>query len=107
MAPPSLSVWIQRSGRAGRNGESSNAYLLVEPSVFKVISKKKNSVNNDSDNDAEDEDEEAKPASEKTYQKKIEDSLREYIETIECRRQIADRYFNNPIREEDRDGEGL
>lgn len=33
MAPETLSVWMQRAGRAGRDGRQSRAILLVEPSV--------------------------------------------------------------------------
>ena len=35
MVPKSLSVWLQRAGRAGRaHGSQATAYLLVQPSVF-------------------------------------------------------------------------
>ena len=36
MVPPSLSVWTQRLGRAGRSGEPAVVILLVEPSVYKL-----------------------------------------------------------------------
>lgn len=36
LAPTSLSVWTQRSGRAGRSGTQAFAILLVEPTVFQV-----------------------------------------------------------------------
>lgn len=37
MMPEALSVWIQRAGRAGRDGWLSRAILLVEPSVAKKL----------------------------------------------------------------------
>ena len=37
MTPEALSVWIQRAGRAGRDGRQSRAILLVEPSVAKKL----------------------------------------------------------------------
>lgn len=40
MTTEALSVWIQRAGRAGRDGRLSRAILLVEPSVAKKIAKK-------------------------------------------------------------------
>jgi superfamily II DNA/RNA helicase len=36
MVPKSLSIWVQRSGRAGRSGSPGTAILLVEPSVFQM-----------------------------------------------------------------------
>ncbi len=36
LAPTSLSVWTQRSGRAGRSGTQAYTILLVEPTVFEV-----------------------------------------------------------------------
>lgn len=48
MTPEALSVWIQRAGRAGRDGRPSRAILLVEPSVAKKLAVKssKTSRNN-------------------------------------------------------------
>jgi len=40
MTPEALSVWIQRAGRAGRDGRLSRAILLVEPSVAKRLAPK-------------------------------------------------------------------
>lgn len=31
-----------------------------------------------------------------TYKKTIEDGLREWINTLACRRDVADKYFDNP-----------
>jgi len=40
MTPEALSVWVQRAGRAGRDGRQSRAILLVEPSVAKKLAAK-------------------------------------------------------------------
>ena len=40
MVPTDLSTWIQRAGRAGRDGRPSRAILLVEPSVAKKLAVK-------------------------------------------------------------------
>ncbi|KAI0744930.1 P-loop containing nucleoside triphosphate hydrolase protein [Earliella scabrosa] len=36
LAASSLSVWMQRAGRAGRAGQPAMAILLVEPSIFQI-----------------------------------------------------------------------
>ncbi|KAF8240042.1 P-loop containing nucleoside triphosphate hydrolase protein, partial [Tricholoma matsutake] len=36
MVPPSLSVWTQCLGHAGRSGEPTIVILLIEPSVYKL-----------------------------------------------------------------------
>jgi len=46
------------------------------------------------DSDLEEQDNEL--GNEREYKKKVEPALREWIETEGCRRDIADRYFNNP-----------
>ncbi|KAJ7676762.1 P-loop containing nucleoside triphosphate hydrolase protein, partial [Mycena polygramma] len=80
MVPSSLSIWMQRAGRAGRNILiAARAILLVQPSVFKEVAPKKG----------------AEPTEDVTFQKKVEDGLRAWIETDECRRDTADEYFDN------------
>lgn len=104
LVPSSLSVWIQRAGRCGRNGQPSNAYLYVQPSVFQK--KKARRRRKDAEDDAEDaaadleaegddDDTDTRPLE---FMKKIEEALRLYVETEICRRKVADKYFNNPRR---------
>ncbi|KAL4258661.1 hypothetical protein AB1N83_011263 [Pleurotus pulmonarius] len=83
MVPSSLSTWVQRAGRAGRNPNiNSNAVLLVQPSVFqeaKAASRKEN-----------------KGGEEETkYRKEVEPGLRRWIETEECRQSEAAVYFDD------------
>ncbi|KAI0044185.1 P-loop containing nucleoside triphosphate hydrolase protein [Auriscalpium vulgare] len=81
MAPKSLSVWLQRAGRAGRKrGSKAAAYLLVQPTVFQEKGKKKRLEGEDVQ-----------------YMKEIEEGLRKWIEANECRRDVADEYFFNPV----------
>lgn len=84
MVPASLSIWMQRAGRAGRTFSiSARAILLVQPSVFQEV-KKKNGV--------------PIPESDATvYRKDVEEGLREWIETEDCRREVADVYFDSGV----------
>ncbi|KAI0047481.1 P-loop containing nucleoside triphosphate hydrolase protein [Auriscalpium vulgare] len=80
MVPGSLSIWLQRAGRAGRKrGSLARAYLLVQPTVLQEKGKKTRL-----------------PGEDITYVKAVEDGLREWIESNECRRDVADDYFFNP-----------
>ena len=77
MVPASLSIWMQRAGRAGRNFLiAARAILLVQPSVFKEVNTKN-------------------PTDDVTFQKSVEAGLRAWIETKECRREVVDEYFDN------------
>ncbi|KAK6969037.1 P-loop containing nucleoside triphosphate hydrolase protein [Favolaschia claudopus] len=79
MVPTSLSIWMQRAGRAGRNFlVAARAILLVQPSVFKEVKAK-----------------DSAPTENVTFQKSVETALRAWIETEGCRRDIADEYFDN------------
>ncbi|KAI0668430.1 P-loop containing nucleoside triphosphate hydrolase protein, partial [Trametes maxima] len=85
MAPESLSIWIQRAGRAGRrSGMQARATLLVQPSVFQEIGKKTRK--------------EGEPI---VYKKEIEPGLRTWVDAPleQCRRDVADEYFDNPPRQ--------
>ena len=106
MVPPSLSVWTQRFGRAGRSGEPSVVILLVEPSVYKL--RKMRGVagpenlgeenHEEEDNEGAESDTAPLGSVDPTYQKKVEEAMRRWIEAITCRRNVADAYFNNPSR---------
>ncbi|KAJ6479075.1 P-loop containing nucleoside triphosphate hydrolase protein [Mycena sanguinolenta] len=84
MVPASLSIWMQRAGRAGRTFTIfARAILLVQPSVFQEV-KKRNGV--------------PIPESEGTvYRKDVEEGLRDWIETKGCRREVADEYFDSGV----------
>ncbi|KAJ7666122.1 P-loop containing nucleoside triphosphate hydrolase protein [Mycena polygramma] len=83
MVPSSLSIWMQRAGRAGRNFLIfARAILLVQPSMFQKVAPKKNEPPPKEDDPA-------------TFKKKVEEGLRQWIETKECRRDVVDEYFDN------------
>ncbi|KAH9062321.1 hypothetical protein EDB87DRAFT_1821314 [Lactarius vividus] len=85
MTPDSLSVWLQRAGRAGRqSGISAKAYLLVQPSVFQEVKKKNQEGGEVMD-----------------YKKAVEDALREWVETESCPCDVVNKWFNNPGPYED------
>ncbi|TEB12867.1 P-loop containing nucleoside triphosphate hydrolase protein [Coprinellus micaceus] len=91
--PNSLTVWMQRAGRAGRSRDiQARATLLVEPSVFEV--KKRPTQGEDEDNPGGLEVGDDGMASE--YRKRVEGPLWQWIETRGCRRDIADEYFGCP-----------
>jgi superfamily II DNA helicase RecQ len=104
--PSSLSVCIQRAGRAGRSPDiNACAILLAEKSMFQWRKKKcrKNaaddldSESDGSQSDRDDNGEEVGGDSDKMeWGKKVEPELRRWLETEDCRRDIADEYFNNP-----------
>lgn len=81
MVPASLSIWLQRAGRAGRKkGSQAHAYLLVQPTVFQEKNKKKWEMGDEIE-----------------FMKSVEPNLRRWIQTCDCRRDVADEYFNNPV----------
>lgn len=119
--PTSLSVWIQRAGRAGRSANvHARAILLVEKSMFEKQKKRTgkglsaslnplDEIHDDSsDTDSDKTDDEDLLAGvadlpgvglvEHEWKKKVEDALRLWIETTKCRREVTDTYFNNPPR---------
>lgn len=84
MVPASLSIWLQRAGRAGRTkGSQAHAYLLVQPTVFQ----EKNKTKREEGDEIE-------------YMKEVEKNLRRWIQTCDCRRDVADEHFNNPVNRE-------
>ncbi|KAF5324977.1 hypothetical protein D9619_009839 [Psilocybe cf. subviscida] len=147
--PSSLSVWMQRAGRAGRSPSMrAHAILLCEKAMFQQQSKqqKKSNESNDvdapstgndsnhesslsndpdtpevaedaADSDGEDDNELEEDDSDtplgstdrtvpvpapvplapgKSWKKKVKEFLRQWIETQDCRRKIANVYFDNP-----------
>lgn len=82
MVPETFSIWTQRAGRAGRLPDvQARAILLVQKSVFSEKGKKTRK--------------EGEPV---TYVKEIEGGMRKYVEIPphDCRRDVADTYFDNP-----------
>ncbi|KAH9965470.1 P-loop containing nucleoside triphosphate hydrolase protein [Russula dissimulans] len=94
--PTSLSVLNQRAGRAGRSGQHALVILLAEPSVFQTVKKRK------------------KPEEEKKRntrrgnrapvecKKKMEAGIQAWCLADGCRVNVSDKYFNNPLRLDDR-----
>ncbi|TDL30202.1 P-loop containing nucleoside triphosphate hydrolase protein [Rickenella mellea] len=82
--PASLSIWLQRAGRAARSPNIlGRAVLLVEKSVFETRIPDISS---------------AGTSGLRRYRKNVEEGLRAYIETTQCRRDVSDKYFLNPPR---------
>ncbi|KAJ7875583.1 P-loop containing nucleoside triphosphate hydrolase protein [Mycena olivaceomarginata] len=115
--PPSLPVWIQRYGRAGRHFDiQARAVMLVEKSMegtAPATAEPELGAHSDSDSSSDESD--AEVAAGKSVPKKgdaasvdlndgrvwgknVDPVLREYISTALCRRDIADKHFNNPPR---------
>ncbi|KAJ2936361.1 hypothetical protein H1R20_g734, partial [Candolleomyces eurysporus] len=91
--PSSLSVWIQRAGRAGRTPTiRARAILLVEPSVYQPI-KTSNADDDICDGEA--------AVLVLEWRKKVEDALRAWVETTGCRRDVVDDHFANPPGRQD------
>ncbi|TFY64233.1 hypothetical protein EVJ58_g2763 [Rhodofomes roseus] len=92
--PSSLTVWIQRAGRAGRSPDiEAIAILLVEKSAFQLIAKRRKKRAPDKVRHAGGLD-----PPEQTYKMNVEAAIRAWLETKECRRGVVDEYFNNPPR---------
>jgi superfamily II DNA helicase RecQ len=117
MVAHSLSVLVQRFGRAGRLGQPAVAILFAEPSVFQV--KKKNNVtklatvaepeDHIKDEPIDDNDLELPleaPGLDDTgtevvlteYKKKTEIGMQDWCLALGCRWDVSDRYFDNPPR---------
>ncbi|KAH7910891.1 P-loop containing nucleoside triphosphate hydrolase protein [Hygrophoropsis aurantiaca] len=89
--PSSLTVWLQRAGRAGRAfWIQALAILLVEMSVVTPVGV--GTIDDGGGSDVEDEE-----RKELNYRKNnVDPALREWIETKGCRRDVADKHFDNP-----------
>ncbi|KAH9857945.1 P-loop containing nucleoside triphosphate hydrolase protein [Lenzites betulinus] len=105
-APPSLTTWIQRAGRAGRSPHlRATAVLLIEKAAFQIIkrkvpkkSKKRKSgkETNQTADGVRGHDTSAQKDVE--YRKALESSLRVWLSREGCRRESADEFFCNPVR---------
>ncbi|KAI0629149.1 P-loop containing nucleoside triphosphate hydrolase protein [Trametes polyzona] len=105
--PENLSIWLQRAGRAGRDPRvAARAIMLVQAAVIQEVKPKKNSTSTTEEAESSDSDfweeeehiEDSRRPPKTIYKKKIEDALREWIQTQGCRRAVVDAYFNNPPR---------
>ncbi|EMD39694.1 hypothetical protein CERSUDRAFT_121909 [Gelatoporia subvermispora B] len=112
--PQSLSVLYQLYGRGGRSGLPTVVVLLAEVSALQRIGRgfaQLPNVENGEDDSDEFEDEQdedlvgAKLDNQhlafftqprRKYRKPVEDGLRSWIETTGCRREVANKYFENP-----------
>jgi superfamily II DNA helicase RecQ len=89
MVPKSLSIWIQRAGRGGRNRLiAARAILLVQPSVFQEVR-----ASSAKSKKASGESVIVEGSENVIYRKSVEDGLRDWIETEDCRRDVTDEYF--------------
>ncbi|KAF8878327.1 P-loop containing nucleoside triphosphate hydrolase protein [Infundibulicybe gibba] len=97
MVPASLSIWMQRGGRAGRRPSMlASAILLVQPSVFQKIAVKGNEKSTDKVPGPLDADDDM-VTDEVKYQKDVEEGLRKWIETMICRREVFNEYFDSGV----------
>ena len=105
-------------GRAGRSPEiEARAILLVEKSMFKrkkirkpggkqtkvecdeILASQSQDSGSEHGSDIDSSDEVGEDGDGKEWGKKVEESLRMWIEAMTCRRDIADEYFDNPPRQ--------
>jgi superfamily II DNA helicase RecQ len=104
MAAPTLSVHVQRLGRTGRSGQPALSILLAEPSIFQTVKKNKLKKNQKDDVavKAEDLDDDMADGEgdiddiEINHRKKLEHGMRQWAQTLTCRRGVSNKYFNNP-----------
>ena len=101
--PSLLKVWTQHAGRAGRSPDiHTQAILLVKESMFRLQKKKRKKLKMEDDRDS--------PYSESkpdvvevegdlslSWKKVVDVTLRRWIETIGCRQDFSDKYFDNPV----------
>lgn len=96
LVPASLSIWMQRAGRAGQSANvQAQAILLVQPTVFQIVKTKaqKAKVKVEGEGDLDDDDKER----EVKYRKDVEGGLRTWIEGLECRCEVISVYFNDGV----------
>ncbi|KZT65032.1 hypothetical protein DAEQUDRAFT_769185 [Daedalea quercina L-15889] len=117
MLPVSLFRWAQRYSHAGRDGKPAVAVFLAEESALKnaracVVARdtvddtegidELNSLFSDESDDASSDDDSIRRQRKAARkQKQVEEGLLDWLETTECRRAVANRYFDNPVRSQD------
>ncbi|KAF9033337.1 P-loop containing nucleoside triphosphate hydrolase protein [Panaeolus papilionaceus] len=113
-APQSLSIWVQRAGRAGRSSDiKASAIMLAEESVFKAKGSKKKSPEASLQSPVADDEDMDEPMDEGSeyednvdvlrnegeelgWVKTVDPDLRRWLEARGCRRDILDEFFGNP-----------
>ena len=84
----------------------AEAILMVQPSIFQEISRKKSegtaAENKTGEDDMAPEEEQNNPGNDTTtntpqYQKEIHDGLRMWIEAISCHRDVVDVYYDSGV----------
>ncbi|KAF8153870.1 P-loop containing nucleoside triphosphate hydrolase protein [Crassisporium funariophilum] len=91
MVPKSMSIWMQRAGRGGRSRLiAARAILLVQPSVFQEVKSLTAKPKAASARSVDIEE-----SNTTNYRKAVEEGLREWIETEDCRRNVSDEYFGD------------
>ncbi|RDB26965.1 Bloom syndrome [Hypsizygus marmoreus] len=117
--PKSLTIWTQRAGRGGRSSDmQAEAKMLVEKSMFETKRKKKpggkkptttkktkkrrKTIEHDTQQAneavANAEEEALIDAEEMEWVKNVDEDMRKYAGTENCRTDVADSFFNNPPR---------
>ena len=101
--PISLAVWTQCAGCAGQSPQiQAKAILLVEKSMFKFQKHFQRGEKDKPDplpkpkNDSSDEESDYNETEEKEWVKKVEEGMRNWIESKDCCRDVSDEYFGNP-----------
>lgn len=81
-----MTVWLQRAGRSSH--VQAQVILLVESSALQGVDANIAEIVDGENNDEQE--------GIVTYRKKVEPALREWVETEDCRRDVADKFFDNP-----------
>lgn len=90
-------MFLQRAGRAGRSESiQAEAIIFVEESAFQRQGQQasRDVPVGDQELNATDDIGGSRPV----YRKKVDPALQLWIEAKDCRRRVADEYFNNPPR---------
>jgi superfamily II DNA helicase RecQ len=110
MVPASLSVLTQRFGQAGCAGQQAIAILLAEPSVFQMKKTQSTTLTGAAtqetkdpvikvellDEDLVSDDHDDTENKNVQYKKNIETGMRKWCDALTCRREVSNKYFENP-----------